>query len=66
MSGGKWEVDSKTATTESVVLNASTLGFYPVEYKYEVTNTETGETKEVTAFSESHLGKKISAGEFKK
>lgn len=60
----KWEVENKLLTDESSILNAATLGFYPLEYKYTVRDKETGERKTATAFNEDHLGEKIKHGSF--
>jgi hypothetical protein len=42
------------------------LQSYPHLYDYIVENTKTGEVKEVTAFSEKHVGERIAESEFKK
>ena len=62
----KFNIESKSATTESSVLEALTLGFYPKEYDYTVRDTRSGEEKHVVAYSEQHAGQKIARGEFKK
>jgi hypothetical protein len=62
----KWKIVDKEVTTASAIAEAMTLGIAPREYVYTVENTGSGETKEVTAFSDDHAGRQIAAGKFNK
>jgi hypothetical protein len=63
---GDWKITGKEKDVVDSLTEMVTLGFAPAPTIYEVTNTETGEVKHVTAYSEEGLGRKIADGKFNK
>ena len=57
-----WKVESKSENVGSRIAQALTVGIAPISYDYEIRNEETDETREVTAYSDDDLGRRISEG----
>ncbi len=63
----KWDIKDKGITSSSAAAaEALTMGLLSAPHRYEGTCKETGETREVTAFSVKGAGEKISKGNFSK
>lgn len=56
---GKWKVENKGSSSTSKAIEALTLGFGAAQDRYECTNKETGEKRDVYAYSREDVGRKL-------
>ena len=61
---GDWKITGTDVDPIDTAAEILTFGFAPAPTTYTVENTETGETREVIAYSREGVGSKIADGKF--